>query len=79
MAKLSYRITDGEFLEASREVSKIEFEIPDDLDIFEYRNICIRLAAAMGYHSNSINKAFPSIAEDELGIKTINDLVNDIS
>jgi hypothetical protein len=79
MARLSYKITDVEFLEASREASKIEFEIPNDLDIFEYRNICIRLAAAMGYHSNSITKAFPPTAEDELDINTINDLLNDIS
>jgi hypothetical protein len=79
MARLSYKITDVGFLEASREASKIEFEIPNDLDIFEYRNICIRLAAAMGYHSNSIKKAFPPTAEDKLDIYTINDLLNDIS
>jgi hypothetical protein len=79
MARLSYKITDDEFLEASREASKIEFEIPDDLNIFEYRNICIRLAAAMGYQQSSIKKAFPPTAEDELDMNTITDLLNDIS
>jgi hypothetical protein len=44
--------------EENREASKIEFTVPDDLDIWEYKRICIRMAGAMGYTNLSIKKAF---------------------
>lgn len=49
----------------SREASKIEFEVPNDLTIFEFKNMCIRMASAMGYHHNTILKAFETTKEIE--------------
>lgn len=54
MAKLIF-ITENK---ENREASKIEFEIPNDLDIWEYKRMCMRMAGAMGYASLSIKKAF---------------------
>lgn len=53
MAKLIY-----DFGGDSREAKVIEFTIPDDLDIYEFRTVCIRMASAMGYTNTTINKAF---------------------
>lgn len=44
--------------EENREASKIEFEVPNDMDVWEYKRMCMRMAGAMGYASLSIKKAF---------------------
>jgi hypothetical protein len=49
----------------NREASKIEFEVPNNLNIFEFKNMCIRMASAMGYHHNTIIKAFETTKERE--------------
>jgi hypothetical protein len=54
MAKLIFIIEEQE----NREDSKIEFEVPNDMDVWEYKRMCIRMAGAMGYTSLSVKKAF---------------------
>jgi hypothetical protein len=54
MAKLIFITDENE----NREASKIELTIPDDLDIWEYKRVCMRMAGAMGYSNLSIKKAF---------------------
>jgi hypothetical protein len=54
MAKLIFIIDE----EQNREASKIEFEVPNDMDVWEYKRMCMRMAGAMGYTSLSIRKAF---------------------
>ena len=54
MAKLIFIIDEQE----NREASKIEFEVPNDMDVWEYKRMCIRMAGAMGYTSISVKKAF---------------------
>jgi hypothetical protein len=54
MAKFIFIIDEEE----NREASKIEFEVPNDMDVWEYKRMCIRMAGAMGYTSLSIKKAF---------------------
>ena len=54
MAKLIFIIEEQE----NREASKIEFEVPNDMDVWEYKRMCIRMAGAMGYTSLSAKKAF---------------------
>jgi hypothetical protein len=54
MAKLIFIIEEQE----NREASKIEFEVPNDMDVWEYKRMCIRMAGAMGYTSISVKKAF---------------------
>ena len=54
MAKFIFIIEE----ELNREASKIEFEVPNDMDVWEYKRMCIRMAGAMGYASLSVKKAF---------------------
>jgi len=54
MAKFIFIIDEDQ----NREASKIEFEVPNDMDVWEYKRMCIRMAGAMGYASLSVKKAF---------------------
>ena len=54
MAKLIYQIDDS----YNREASEISFDVPNDMNINEYKIICVRLAHAMGYHYKSIERCF---------------------
>lgn len=44
--------------EDTREAKKIVFNVPNDLNIYEYRIMCIRMAQAAGYVEESISAAF---------------------
>ena len=57
MGKLIFRYTD-ELVEELREAKEIELTVPDDMDISEFKVMCVRMAQAMGYHHNSINESF---------------------
>lgn len=54
MAKLEYHSEEP----LNREAKHISFDVPDDMNINEYKIMCVRLASAMGYHPNSIYRAF---------------------
>ena len=54
MAKFIFIIDETE----NREASKIEFEVPNEMDVWEYKRMCIRMAGAMGYAPLSVKKAF---------------------
>lgn len=41
-----------------REASKIIFELPNGLNIFEYKIACIRMARAIGFLESTIQTAF---------------------
>ena len=57
MAKLIFKYTD-ELLENLKEASEIEFTIKDELNIHEFKILCVRMASALGFHHNSIQKSF---------------------
>jgi hypothetical protein len=54
MAILSYKSEEP----TNREAMNISFDVPDDMNIYEFKIMCVRLASSIGYHQNSINKAF---------------------
>ena len=60
MARITYNINDNEI----REANEITFNFPDDINIYEFKTICVRLAHSLGYHPNSIDKSFGDL-EDE--------------
>jgi hypothetical protein len=78
MAKLIFRYTD-ELLEDCREASEIEFKVPDDMDINEFKVICARLASAMGYHENSIKKSFGDFIWGDENQNTIKELLDELN
>lgn len=53
MAILKFTYEDASVV---REAYEIELKFPDDIDIFEYKRICKRLASALGYSQKSIEK-----------------------
>jgi len=55
MAKLTYTLDEKDFIS---EASKIEFTVSEDMDIYQFHTMCIRMAHAMGYHAKSIERAF---------------------
>ena len=42
----------------SREAQKIEFDLPRDMTILEYKRICKRLALALGYSNKAVVEHF---------------------
>jgi hypothetical protein len=42
----------------SKEAQKIEMEVREDLGIHDFKLICKRLAASLGYSNKSIEEAF---------------------
>lgn len=70
MARIIFITDDSE----NREASKIEFEVPNDMDIWEYKRICMRMAGAMGYTSLSIKKAFGHEYKTEADFKLTQNL-----
>lgn len=71
MAKLIFITTETEH----REANKIEFTIPEDLDVWEYKRVCMRMASAMGYTSISVKKAFGYEYKEELETQTTKNLM----
>ena len=55
MDKITYeRDVEGN----SRETTKIDFEFESDLNIKEFKRLCVRLAYSLGYGEKSIKKQF---------------------
>lgn len=79
MGKLIFNYTDKELLEVQREASKIEFEVPDDMNISEFKVMCVRLASAMGYHENSIKKSFGDLVFGNDEPNTIKELLDELN
>lgn len=75
MGKLIFKYTD-ELLEDCREASKIELTVPDDMDIHEFKVICVRMASALGYQQTSIENSFGDLVwgdEDKDELKELLD------
>lgn len=58
MAKLVFERNEDEYI---TEAKKIELTFDEDIDIYEFHTLCIRLAGAVGFHHNSIERAFGKI------------------
>lgn len=76
MAKLIFNIDNNNF----REASNIELTVPDDMDIWEYKIMCIRMASAMGYTESTIKRAFGeeeiNYTESELRFREFLQVIN---
>lgn len=79
MAKLIFKYTSNdEFIEC-REASEIQFVVPDDMDINEYKVMCVRLASAIGYQDKTIKKAFGDLIFGDEDVNTLKDLLNELN
>ena len=57
MAKFIFKLEE----DGVREASSIEFKVPDDMNITEFKIVCVRMAHSLGYSPNSIDKVFGPI------------------
>ena len=78
MGKLIFRYTD-KLVETNREAREIEFTVPDDMDIHEFKVMCVRMASAMGYHEKSINQAFGNLIFGDDNPNTIKELLDELN
>ena len=50
MAELIFRYTeDDNQKELNREANEVKLSVPDDMNINEFKVVCVRLAQALGY------------------------------
>tara|TARA_R100001510_G_C7592404_1_gene161661 strand:+ start:665 stop:877 length:213 start_codon:yes stop_codon:yes gene_type:complete len=59
----------------SKEAQRIEMEVRENLNIHDYKTICERLAASLGYSQKSIDEAFGVAKESTL--KNNKQILND--
>ncbi len=55
MAKITYELTDKDNIHICRECTKIEFTIPEDLDVYEIARVLKMLLYSIGYAEQSID------------------------
>jgi hypothetical protein len=78
MGKLIFRYTD-ELVETNREAREIEFTVPDDMDINEFKVMCVRMASAMGYQDKSIQKGFGDLVYGEEDAGNLKELLDELN
>ena len=79
MGKLIFRYTEDELVEEMREAKEIELTVPDDMDINEFKVMCVRMASAMGYQEKSIQKGFGDLIYGEEDVNTLKELLDDLN
>ena len=79
MGKLIFRYTDKEYVEVNREASEIELTVPDDMDMNEFKVMCVRLASSMGYSDKSIVKSFGDLIYGDENVNTIKELLDELN
>jgi hypothetical protein len=78
MGKLIFRYTD-ELVEDIREAKEIELTVPDDMDINEFKVMCVRMASAMGYQEKSIQKSFGDLVFGDEDVNTLKELLDELN
>jgi hypothetical protein len=72
MAKLEYTNNDI----YNREAIKISFEIDNDLNIHEFKTICMRMASAMGYTQKTVKSSFGEEYDGDTETEFLNTIQN---
>ena len=61
-----------------REANEIKFDVPDDMNLNEYKAIVIRLAHSLGYSPKSVTKVFGDLKDSREDIKTLLKDIKDV-
>ena len=56
MAEIGFKYTEN--IEESREIQECRLNVPDDMNIQEFKQACGRLALAIGYSPTTVKKGF---------------------
>ena len=70
MAKLIFKYSNG-WKQNVREANEIKFDVPDDMNMNEYKAVMIRLAHSLGYSPKSIQGSFGDLKDTRDNIKTL--------
>ena len=79
MGKLIFRYTEDELVEEMREAKEIELTVPDDMNIHEFKVICVRLASSMGFSDKSIVKSFGDLIYGDENVNNIKELLDELN
>ena len=77
MAKLIFKYSNG-WKQIVREANEIKFDVPDDMNLNEYKAIVIRLAHSLGYSPKSITNLFGELEDNKEDIKTLLKDIKDV-
>ena len=75
MAKIIYNTNASH----NREAQSISFDIADDLNINEFKIVCVRLAHAMGYHYKSIERTFGDLEHETKSDRDFKKFIKEIA
>jgi len=78
MAKLIFRYTDEDLISEIREAKSVELDVPGDMNIHEYKLICIRMAHSLGYTEKTITSAFGDLVYGQDDRNNIKDLLDEL-
>jgi len=78
MAKLIFKYDDIDEIE-NREASEIQFVVPNDMDINEYKVMCVRLAYAIGYQDTTIKTSFGELNYGDDEKNSLKDLIDELN
>ena len=70
MAKLIFKYSNG-WKQNVREANEIKFDVPDDMNLNEYKAIVVRLAHSLGYSPKTITKVFGDLEDSKEDIKSL--------
>ena len=77
MAKLIFKYSNG-WKQNVREANEIKFDVPDYINLNEYKAIVIRLAHSLGYSPKSITNLFGELEDNKEDIKTLLKDIKDV-
>jgi|TARA_X000001036_G_C20276850_1_gene642714 hypothetical protein len=80
MGKLIFRYTEEDNQkQLNREANEVELSVPDDMNINEFKVVCVRLAQALGYQQKSIESGFGDLVYGDESTDELKKLIREIT
>jgi|TARA_R110001592_G_scaffold4546_2_gene25550 hypothetical protein len=76
MAELIFRYTEES---DNREANEVKLSVPNDMNIGEYKIVCVRLAQALGYQQKSIEEGFGDLVYGDDSAEELAELIKTIT
>tara|TARA_B100001564_G_scaffold359297_1_gene380533 strand:- start:618 stop:875 length:258 start_codon:yes stop_codon:yes gene_type:complete len=79
MAELIFRYTEDEGTSEIREAKEVKLSVPNDMNIDEFKVVCVRLAQSLGYQEKSIEKGFGDLVYGQDSIDELEQLIKEVT